>query len=164
MANPISRTFQNVTWQNIETKQSVNCHILINMDDGTTQIFEATVTNPSEEELNPDWVAIMEKFGTDVIDANTTEAIQERNTQREVALVDRDEQAGKDIEFKKQEALFAMKLDAFEIEVIKNSTDRAAKALIRKAKSPMEVQAYTTILLMKELENVKKDTEAGPAE
>ena len=51
-----------------------------------------------------------------------------------------------------------MKLEAFEIEAIKNSTDRAAKALIRKSKSPMEVQAYTTILLMKELDNVKQET------
>ena len=49
-----------------------------------------------------------------------------------------------------------MKLEAFEIEAIKNSTDRASKAMIRKSKSVLEVQAYTTILLMKELENVNK--------
>ena len=159
MANLISRTFQNVTWLNIETKESVNCHILLNMDDGTTQIFEATVTSQSAPgELNPDWVAIMEKFDTDVIDANTTTDIQKRNDLKEQERVARDDQVVKDIGFQKQEALFAMKLEAFEIEVIKNSRDRAAKALIRKAKSPMEVQAYATILLMKELDNVKQES------
>ena len=158
MANPISRTFQNVTWQDIETKQSVNCHILVNMDDGTTQVFEATVTNQFEEEPNPDWAAIMEKFGTDVIDENTTTSIQERNARKEADRIIEEDQTAKNIEFQKQETLFAMKLEAFEIEAIKNSTDRAAKALIRKSKSPMEVQAYTTILLMKELDNAKQET------
>jgi hypothetical protein len=156
MANQISRKFQNVTWKNIETKDAVNCHILLNFDDGTTQILKAVVSNPSEGSPNPDWTQIMEEIGADLIDSNTTEAIQVRDSQRESDRLTQEDQAAKDLEFQKQEVLFAMKLESFEIEAIKNSTDRASKALIRKSKSILEVQAYTTILLMKELENANK--------
>ena len=80
MANQISRKFQNVTWKNIETKDAVNCHILLNFDDGTTQILKAVVSNPSEGSPNPDWTQIMEEIGADLIDSNTTEAIQARDS------------------------------------------------------------------------------------
>ena len=52
----------------------------------------------------------------------------------------------------KQETLFNIKLEAFEIEIVKNSKNKELKKLIRKAKTPLEVQAYTTILIQKEMD------------
>ena len=47
--------------------------------------------------------------------------------------------------------LFGAKLQAFEIELIKNSKNNTLKRLIRKAKSPLEVQALSSILISREL-------------
>ena len=53
-----------------------------------------------------------------------------------------------------------MKLEAFESDLIKNSKDKELKKMIRKAKTLIEVQAFSTILIQKELElqNVGSDT------
>lgn len=162
MASPISRTYRNVVWAN-EAKDRLNCQIIVNMDDGSSQIHTASVSQV--EGGNPDWDAIMEKFGIEVIDEATTKEIQDKNARNEERRIANEEQRKKEDEFRKQEALFAMKLEAFEIEEVKNSTNRDLKARIRKSKTLIEVQAYTTILLMKELENAQTVTssEADPS-
>lgn len=156
MANPISRTYRNVTWKNIETKDALNCEIIVNLDNGSSQVFTAVVAKPDDGTINEDWDAIMEKFGAESIDEATTEAVQEAQLRREEDRIRGEENSKRQVEFEKQELLFAYKLEAFEIEAVKNSKDRATKALIRKSKSIPEVQAYTTILLMKELNNAEQ--------
>jgi hypothetical protein len=155
----ISRTYRNVTWTSIETKNAVNCEILVNLDNGSTQIFTAVVSKPDDGSINEDWEAIMEKFGTEAIDEATTESVQEKQAKREQDRIRKEDSNKRQAEFEKQELLFAYKLEAFEIEAVKNSKDRATKALIRKSKSIPEVQAYTTILLMKELNNAEQQPE-----
>ena len=51
---------------------------------------------------------------------------------------------------KEQLILFSAKLEAFEIEEIKNSKNRKLKSRIRKAKNIMEVTAFTAALLISE--------------
>ena len=160
MANQISRTFRNVTWTNIETKNAVNCEIIVNLDNGSSQVFTAVVSKPDDGTINQDWEDIMAKFGPDAIDEATTDMVQQKQLKREQDQLRREENNKRQAEFEKQEMLFSYKLEAFEIEAVKNSSDRAMKALIRKSKSIPEVQAYTTILLMKELNNVNQ----APAE
>jgi ribosomal protein L12E/L44/L45/RPP1/RPP2 len=160
MAEQISRTYRNVTWKNIETKDALNCEIIVNLDNGSSQIFTAVVSKPNDGSINEDWEAIMEKFGADAIDEATTEAVQAKQAKREQDRIREEENAKRQSEFEKQEMLFAYKLEAFEIEAVKNSKDRATKALIRKSKSIPEVQAYTTILLMKELNNAEQQSAA----
>lgn len=166
MANQISRTFRNVTWTNIETKHAVNCEIIVNLDNGSSQVFTAVVARPDDGSINQDWEDIMAKFGPDAIDEATTESVQQKQLRREEERARREENNKRQAEFEKQEVLFAYKLEAFEIDAVKDSSDRAMKALIRKSKSIPEVQAYTTILLMKELNNVKQTPteEPPPAE
>jgi hypothetical protein len=166
----ISRTYRNVTWTNIETKNAVNCEILANLDNGSTQIFTAVVSKPDDgATVNEDWELIMERIGPEAIDEATTELVQEKQAKREQDRIQREENNKRQAEFEKQELLFAYKLEAFEIETVKNSKDRATKALIRKSKSIPEVQAYTTILLMKELNNAEQQqqtevtSEAAPS-
>ena len=157
MATAISRTYRNVTWAN-ETKNKINCEIVVNLDDGSSQVFEASVAQV--EGGNPDWDAIMDQFGVEAIDTATTDAIVKRNADRERRILLDEENRKKEDEFRKQEALFAIKLEAFEIEAVKNSKNRELKAMIRKSKTLMEVQAYTTMLLMKELDNAEPVVEA----
>lgn len=152
MATPISRTYRNVTWAN-ESKDQMNCQIIVNLDDGSSQIFDASVAQV--EGGNPDWDAILEKFTVEEIDAATTKDIKDRNARNEERRVQNEERRKKDDDFRKQEALFAIKLEAFEIEAVKNSKNRDLKARIRKSKTLLEVQSYTTILLLKELENAE---------
>ena len=52
-----------------------------------------------------------------------------------------------------------IEVEAFEISTIKNSTNMELKRKIRKAKSPMEVAAYTTILLLDDFMNEKSVTD-----
>ena len=52
--------------------------------------------------------------------------------------------------------LFNSKLESFEISAVKESKNTELKRLIRKAKTPMEVGAYTTILLMENLRDEGK--------
>jgi hypothetical protein len=149
MATPISRTYRNAVWAN-EAKTTIRCQIIVNMDDGSSQIFDSSVSQA--EGGNPDWDAIMEKFGVETIDAATTKRIQDNNARNEQRRLDEEQRRKKEDEFRKQEALFAMKLEAFEIEEVKQSTNRVLKAKIRKSKTLLEVQAYTTMLLMKEFD------------
>ena len=77
------------------------------------------------DDTNPDMKAVLDQYTEEEIDANT------------------------------QEGLFNCKLEAFEVEAIKNSKNTELKRMIRKSKSVMEVQAYATILMMKEIENAE---------
>ena len=52
----------------------------------------------------------------------------------------------------KSDALFAAKLEAFEIEEVKNSKNRELKSKIRKAKTILEVTAFTAAVILKENE------------
>ena len=129
-------------WMN-EEKTQVKC--IFEYEDGGT--FEAVVSDTAEG--NPDWYEIMEIYGVEKIDELTQQLEEDRKKRR----LEKD-QRHKDIqEREKNEALFACKLEAFEIPEIRESKNREIKAKIRKAKSLVEVQSYTTILLMKELEN-----------
>ena len=105
------------------------------------------------EGTNPDMKVVLEQYTEEEIDANTQEGLDRRNENIKRQMERRESQQVR----AKQEALFNCKLEAFEVEGIKNSKNTELKRMIRKSKSIMEVQAYATILLMKELENDATD-------
>ena len=110
----------------------------------------ASIQDP--EGTNPDMKAVLEQYTEEEIDANTQKGLERRNENIKRQMERRESQQAR----AKQEALFNCKLEAFEVEAIKNSKNAEMKRMIRKSKSIMEVQAYATILLMKELENGKE--------
>ena len=110
----------------------------------------ASIQDP--EGTNPDMKAVLEQYTEEEIDANTQEGLDRRNENIKRQMERRESQLTR----AKQEALFNCKLEAFEVDAIKNSKNTELKRMIRKSKSIMEVQAYATILLMKELENGKE--------
>lgn len=117
---------------------------------------DGTVSNAviSQSDNNPDYDEIIRTFGVDVVEANTKENIQKvARTQYEQQAK---EQALRDK--KVQEDLFAMKLKAFELDVVKDSTNTALKSKIRRSKSDFEVIAYTAALILSEPTPTEENT------
>lgn len=138
----MTREIKHPFWANDEKTQII-CQF--HYSDG--RVLEAAVSDT--EEGNPDWKEIIDTFGIEAIDASTEKFATERENARKLK-----EQQQKESEDRaKADALFTVKLEAFEIPEIKNSKDRISKSNIRKAKSIMEVQVLTTALYLKELEN-----------
>ena len=97
--------------------------------------------------------AILEQYTEEDIDENTKKGLDKRNEIIKQQMERQQSQVARG----KQESLFNCKLEAFEVEQIKNSKNTELKRMIRKSKSIMEVQAYATILIMKELENATEE-------
>ena len=117
---------------------------------------DGTISNAviSQSDNNPDYEEIIRTFGVDVVEANTKENIQKvARTQYEQQAK---EQALKDK--KVQEELFAMKLKAFEMDIVKESANSALKSKIRRSKSDFEVIAYTAALILSEPAPTEENT------
>ena len=135
------RIIKNPWWGN-EEKTIVRCQFF--MENG--EILEASVSDT--EEGNPDWYEIMENFGVEDIDKRTQAFIDAHEEQHRKEKEWRKDQQEK----QRSDSLFSAKLEAFEMDLIKNSKNRELKSMIRKAKSIMEVTTYASVLVMKELE------------
>jgi vacuolar-type H+-ATPase subunit I/STV1 len=130
-------------WAN-EEKTHIICQF--EYDDG--RVLTASVTDT--EEGNPDWKEILEVFSTEVIDENTKKDIElhnERKTQRE-------EQQKQEEEIAKQNILFLAKSEAFDLDIIRDSSYTDLKSNLRKASSLTEIHAYAgAIVALETLKN-----------
>ena len=133
-------------WSNKE-----NRHLIVTIENSAGQKNMASIMDP--DGTNPDMKAVLEQYTEEEIDANTEEGLNRRNENIKRQMERRESQHARS----KQEMLFNCKLEAFEIDAIKNSKNTEMKRMIRKSKSIMEVQAYATILLMREIENDATD-------
>ena len=129
-------------WSNKE-----NRHLIVTIENPNGQSNMASIMDP--DGTNPDMKLVLEQYTEDEIDKNTQDGLDRRNENIKRQMERRESQMVRG----KQESLFNCKLEAFEVDAIKNSKNTEMKRKIRKSKSIMEVQAYATILLMKELEN-----------
>ena len=139
------KKYLNPYWSNKD-----NRHLIVTIELANGQHSMASIQDP--EGTNPDMKAVLEQYTEEEIDANTQKGLERRNENIKRQMERRESQQAR----AKQEALFNCKLQAFEVDAIKNSKNTELKRMIRKSKSIMEVQAYATILLMKELENGKE--------
>ena len=128
-------------WSNKDAKHMI---VTLEYDDGR----KSTASIQDKDGTNPDYKAILEEFGEEQIDANTADGVARRDDQIKKRLQRKESEAIR----AKQEQLFGAKLEAFEITAVKESKNTNLKRLIRKAKTPMEVTAYTTILLMESMD------------
>ena len=138
----LPRTIQNPYWSN-QSKTQVICEF--NYEGGPIETAAVSDTKQG----NPDWKEIMEKWTIEEIDKFTDEKLNEHNKERQ----QKREEELDNIERAKSESLFNAKLDAFEIDLIKNSKDRELKSRIRKSKNMIEVTAFTAALILKEHES-----------
>jgi len=137
--------YRNPIWQNKDNRHLV-CEIL--QPNGEYAVCHVIAGPEAEGGVNKDYDAVIEQYGIDGLDS-LTEAHKEQQKKNHERRKEHEEQK---FQRHKQEVLFNMKLEAFEIESVKNSENKELKKLIRKAKTPLEVQAYTTILIQKELD------------
>jgi len=101
------------------------------------------------EEGNPDWKEIMETFTEAEINKNTKKLGDEHKRKRDAAKEENKDQKEK----QSGDILFNAKLEAFDIDYIKNSTNRKLKSRIRKAQNLTEVIAFSSALILKEIDN-----------
>jgi hypothetical protein len=135
----MKRTIINPHWvNNARTVLSAEFHY----DDG--RVVTASISE--SEQTNPDLIEIKQKFSTEDLEANTRKKIQQINVERERKKQEEEAKAQR----KLQEELFAAKLKIFEIESIKNSTNRSLKSRIRKSKSDVEALAWAAALMLNE--------------
>jgi len=99
--------------------------------------------------INKDFDEILEIFGEEALDEATARH-KEESIKREKH---HHERKAADMARHKQEILFNMKLEAFEVEEIKNSSNRDLKKRLRKAKTPLEIQAFATLIIQEALAN-----------
>lgn len=133
-------TYEFPYWSNKENRHII---VTLNYPDGRKQ----TASIMDKDGTNPDYIKILEEFGEKVLDENTKEGIKRRDENIKKRLERQESNKTR----ARQEQLFGSKLESFEIPIIKDSKNTNLKKLIRKAKSPMEVNALTAILIREEL-------------
>lgn len=123
-------------------------------DSGAIHIVEDSVNMYPDGNgvVHDDWRIIMEEFGVAQLDANL-QAIAERqarlNAMGRPGPQLQEGEADLVMKNREQEELFKAKLEAFEMDIIKNSKDREIKAKIRKATTKTEVYSYVALATLK---------------
>jgi hypothetical protein len=114
-------------------------------EDGTSSTVSIGNT-PKGEKDNPDWKQVFKEFTHEEIKANTK--LKEDSFHANQAGKIAEEKAN--IDKGKNEALFAAKVDAFEIAEVKASKNRSVKSKIRKASNLVEIFAYSAAIILEE--------------
>ena len=138
----------NAFWEK-EDKQEVNCILELEDDVGRVtrqQMFLHRLNKDgSENEL---FNEVIDALGEDSIDKETTDRVVRKTAEAEEEVM-RDEEHNK---ARKLEKLFNYKMEAFEVDEIKVSKNRKLKAKLRRAKSKIEVDMYSIMILQDQLE------------
>lgn len=142
-------------WTNA-TKDRLTCRLNIHHDDGSFSTSVATVHKfDANGSISKDYEEILDQNSIEDIEKVTLERI-ERHRKERAAHIQRKEEIEKS---KSLELVFNKKLEAFQIEAIKNSTNRELKSKLRKAKSEIELHAYATIIIMESMNEQKESKE-----
>jgi hypothetical protein len=95
-------------------------------------------------EGNPDWDEIFQKFTVEEIDANTAAGAKLHEENRLKRQMEQQRQADNF----RREALFMAKSDAFEVDLVRTSTNTELKSKLRKASSIMEVSILASMIAL----------------
>jgi hypothetical protein len=143
----------NAFWES-EDKTSLKCIRLVKLGDNKGKKKEVlSLRNKLEDGSDcPTFKEVVAKFGVARIDQHTEER-KDRKEKEERERRAVHEQRKKSAEL---EMLFNMKLQAFEIEEIKNAKDRDLRAKLRRAKNVVELNALAAIVIGNELGYFRK--------
>lgn len=140
----------NAYWES-DDRSVVKCIRLTKVADGPANkrkkdILQFSKLLPNGQEC-PNYKEVVSKIGVEKIDKNTAERKErkQREAQQSRAVHEQKRKS------KELEHLFNLKLRAFEIEEIKNSSDRALRTKLRRAKNEVELNAIASVLIAKEL-------------
>lgn len=147
----------NAFWETDE-KEMLNCILEIEDDVGrvTRQVMKLRKTDDEGNE-NPDFAEVVETLGESIIDENTTE----RNSRKKREAEEEKQRELEHAKARKLEQLFNYKLEAFEIEDIKNSKNRQLKSKLRRAKNRVEVDLYAIMIVMEEMKRKEEEAASG---
>jgi hypothetical protein len=136
-------------WESYDQNR-ITSILTITDDDGKVTKQQLTVArfNPDGSD-NPDFQEILDQIGEEKITENTTKRNEKKVAEREMQEQRRREQE-KAVALQK---LFDAKIAAFEIDDIKNSKNRELKAKLRKAKNQVEVNIYSMMIVMEQMNN-----------
>lgn len=142
------RWLDNAFWET-EEKNQLNCILEIVDDEGREirQVMKLNRTDRDGSE-NPMFNEVVESLGEARIDQETQDRVERKKAEAE-------EHKQRELEHQKArklEKLFNYKLEAFEVEEIKNSKNRKLKGKLRRAKSRIEVDLYSIMILQEQLE------------
>jgi len=133
-------------WENYQ-KDRITCKLVITHGNGEVTSSTSTVGKYGKDgKITQDYKDVIALTPVNQIDKNTEER-EERHKDNRVA--DKRKIAER-AAAQKLEQLFNAKLEVFEIESIKNSTNRKAKAKIRRSKNQYEMMAHTITLIQEE--------------
>ena len=133
-------------WENYQ-KDRITCKLVITHENGEVTSSTSTVSKYDKNgEITKDYNDVIAATPVEKINKNTEEREQRHKDNR---LNDKRKQAEREAA-RKLEQLFNAKLEVFEIESIKNSTNRKAKAKIRRSKNQYEMMAYAIMLIQEE--------------
>lgn len=146
----------NAFWETDE-KQMLNCILEMEDDVGrvTRQVMKLRKVDEDGND-NPDFVEVVEALGDDLITENTNE----RNSRKKREAEEKKQQELEHAKARKLEQLFNYKLEAFEIDDIKNSKNRQLKSKLRRAKNRVEVDLYAIMIVMEEMKKREEDEAA----
>tara|TARA_B100000809_G_scaffold228244_1_gene241132 strand:- start:789 stop:1247 length:459 start_codon:yes stop_codon:yes gene_type:complete len=113
--------------------------------DGKSQTVSISNT-PKDEKDNPDWKEVFNNFTHNEINVITKKKADEHHANQAIRIAEEKAKIDKD----KNEALFAAKVDSFEIPEVKASKNRALKSKVRKATNMVEIFAYSAAIILEE--------------
>lgn len=147
----------NAFWETDE-KEMLNCILEIEDDVGrvTRQVMKLRRLDEEGNE-NPDFIEVVEALGEESITANT----EERNARKKREAEEEKQRELEHAKARKLEQLFNYKLEAFEVDDIKNSKNRQLKSKLRRAKNKVEVDLYAIMIVMEEMKRREEEAESG---
>lgn len=143
---PSGKQYLHPYWANKE-----NRHLIVTIRQPNGK--ESIASIQDKDGTNPDMKAVLELYTEEQILKNTEDGLRRRNDNIKKQAERRESQQAR----RSQEELFAAKLQAFEIDDVKNSKNSEWKRKIRKAKSILEVHVMTTALIIKDMENAEEE-------
>lgn len=147
----------NAFWETDE-REMLNCILEIEDDVGrvTRQVMKLRKTDDDGND-NPDFLEVVEALGEESITANT----EERNARKKREAEEEKQRELEHAKARKLEQLFNYKLEAFEVDDIKNSKNRQLKSKLRRAKNKVEVDLYAIMIVMEEMKRREEEAESG---
>lgn len=131
----------NPRWENRE-----KTHIVAEFLYDNNQKLLASISCPDPSQPNQDWIEIFKKFSIEDIDNNSKEFGENILKQKE----EKDKFHQELNDRRKQEILFNTKAELFELDIIRDSTNKSQKAKIRKAKSISEALMNACIIFVED--------------
>ena len=145
----------NSFWETYD-KNKITTILTTTNEDETVTTQQLIVSKFSTDGVeNPDFLEILESIGEEKINENTTARTEKKKAETEA----KEQRKIEDEKAKQLQILFEAKIQAFEIEQIKNSTNRLLKSKLRKAQNLIEVNIYSMMIVMEELANEESKTE-----